>query len=110
MTAQDRRAAAPSMEAPVGPYRFHLFLAGDEPNSRRARENLKRICSEHISTECELQITDVLQDFQVALERGIYITPALLVEAPGTPKTIFGNLSNTAKVLSALGLKETVDV
>lgn len=90
-------------------YQLHLFVAGDEPNSRRARENLQRICSEHLEGDCAIEETDVFSDFQRALEMGIYVTPALVVERPGRTVTVFGNLSNTRKVLDALGLEASDD-
>jgi circadian clock protein KaiB len=99
----DRTNASLSGQEAV--YRLHLFVAGNEPNSRRARENLHRICAEHLTGECDLQVTDVLEDFRTALDRGVFITPALLVDAPPPPVTVFGNLSNTARVLEALGLE-----
>ncbi len=99
--------AEPEESRPV--YHMHLFVAGDEPNSRRARENLERLCADHVPGECEIEITDVLVDFQEAIDAGIYVTPALLVNRTESKVTIFGNLSNTQKVLAALGLEETVD-
>ena len=111
------------MTAPLGPqvedasgqvsdkahYVMHLFVAGDEPNSRQARDNLERICTEYVDDECEITVTDVLEEFDVALEAGIFMTPALIVSEPGPAVTIFGNLKNTSSVLSALGLEEIAD-
>ncbi|MFW5867278.1 MAG: circadian clock KaiB family protein [Armatimonadota bacterium] len=90
-------------------YHLHLFVAGDEPNSRRARENLERICAEHIADECRIEETDVFSEFQTALEMGVYVTPALIVSRPEQTVTVFGNLSDTRKVLEALGLEERND-
>lgn len=98
----------PPHNAAMEQYRLRLFVAGDEPNSRRARENLAHICEEHVSEPCELEITDVLEDFEIALELGIYVTPALLIEAAGPRVTVFGNLSDINKVLKAMGLEESV--
>ena len=91
-------------------HRLHLFVAGEEPNSRRAKENLHLICSQHLPGDCELEITDVLQDFRRALDHGIFITPALIVRDGERMVTIFGNLSDTAVVLAALGLEERQNV
>ena len=90
-------------------YRLHLFVAGTERNSRQARENLDRICSEYMTAECELVVTDVLENFKPALEAGVYVTPALVIDAPLPRLTVFGNLSDTEKLLDALGLEEAVD-
>jgi circadian clock protein KaiB len=85
-------------------YRLRLFVAGDESNSRRARENLARLCEEHMKERYELEIVDVLQDFRTALADGVLVTPTLIVVAPPPRVTVLGNLSDTEKVLSALRL------
>ncbi len=90
-------------------YQLHLFVAGDEPNSRRARENLERICSEYLAGDCRIEETDVFSEFQTALETGTYVTPALVIKTPESTGTVFGNLSDTRKVLEALGLEERND-
>ena len=46
----------------------------------------------------------IVEDERItALENNVLLTPALIVVAP-EPATILGNLSNTEKVLDALGL------
>ncbi len=47
---------------------------------------------------------DVLEDFKSALENNVLLTPALMVLSHLTQVTIFGTLSDTQKVLSALQL------
>ena len=85
-------------------HRLQLFVAGTEPNSQLARENLKRIIAAHLKDNCELAIVDVLKDFQTALAANVLVTPALVVDAAGTRTIIFGNLTETTKVLAALRL------
>jgi len=108
MTAE-KPATAPSPVVNTVCYRLHLFVAGDQPNSRLARENLEQICQNYLVGRCEIAQTDVLDDFQVALEMGIYVTPALVVMEPEPQVTIFGNLRDTEKVLEALGVGGTED-
>jgi len=84
-------------------YVLRLFVAGDEPNSKKARENLTKLCETHLQGEYEVEIVDVLEDFEAALEGNVLLTPALIVLAP-EPARIFGNLNDTDKVLGALGL------
>ena len=83
---------------------FQLFVAGDETHSRMARGNLKRICESHIEGRCEVQIVDVFKSFDIALENGIFLTPALIKVSPLPRATIFGDLSDTSEVLTALQL------
>ena len=85
-------------------YRFRLFVAGDEPNSVRAKAVLSRLCDRHLRGRCEIQIVDVFEDYQAVIDYGISVVPALIVEAPPPARTIVGSLSDEDKVLAALGL------
>lgn len=109
MAARARNTAEGSPGEGDARYQLHLFVAGDEPNSRRARENLERICSEYLDGDCTIEETDVFSDFQSALKMGIYVTPALMITTSESSVTVFGNLSNTQKIVDALGLEESDD-
>ena len=87
-----------------GRYNLRLFVANGEPNSNKAKENLARICETHLKGRCDVEIIDVLVDFEAALKNNILITPTLLLVDPPPRITIFGNLGDTGKVMSALRL------
>lgn len=87
-------------------YRFRLFIAGNEPNSHLAEQNLRALCFAYLSDRHHIEIIDVFQNFEAALQAHIMVAPAVLVMAP-RPVTLFGTLTDTAKILTALGLKET---
>ena len=85
---------------------LRLFVAGDEPNSRRAKENLSNLCDEYLKGDCKIETIDILKDYQTAINDRIFVTPALKVEMTQKPTlTIYGNLSDEKKLLSALGVK-----
>ena len=92
-----------TMGQPV--FSFLLFVAGDEPNSMLAKNNLLRICHEHLNGCNDIQIVDVLQDFSKAIDHGIIVTPTLILMQPEPRVTIYGNLNDTGKVMAALRLK-----
>lgn len=98
------RAFPTGPACPAGGYRLVLFVAGEEKNSRLARDNLQRLCDTELGDDCEVRIVDVLEDFAPALEHNVLLTPALLVLAPPPEAMIVGNLKNRDKVLTALGL------
>jgi circadian clock protein KaiB len=104
MKRPDQRDRAEGAETREKPCVFKLFVAGDERNSRLARENLKRFCEKYLNSRYEIEIVDVLQDFKSALENNVFLTPALIVISDLTYVTIFGTLSDAHKVLSALQL------
>ena len=101
------RAFAPEAKAQGKTYVLRLFVAEDEPNSMQAKKNLKRICRDHLKGDCEVEIIDVLEDFEAALKNNVLVTPALIVDAPSPSLTIVGNLSDTQNILSALRITGT---
>jgi circadian clock protein KaiB len=85
-------------------YRIILFVAGDERNSRVARENLARLCAKDLQGRCDVEIVDVLENFAAALEHQVLLTPCLLWVEPPPGAMIIGNLSDLERVRSALHL------
>lgn len=83
---------------------FRLFIAGDEPNSRLARQNLEALCDAHLAGRHRIEVVDVLLDFEAALEAHIVVVPALVMVAPHTA-TFYGTLTDRSKVLAALALE-----
>jgi circadian clock protein KaiB len=104
MNRPERKAKTKGTEAQGEKYILRLFMAGDEPNSRQARENLERLQETHLKMPHKKEIVDVLQDFQTALENNVLVTPCLILDSPQPRVTIFGNLSDTERVVSALRL------
>jgi circadian clock protein KaiB len=84
--------------------RLRLFVAGDEPNSRQARQNLDSLCREYLDGRTEVEIIDVLKDFRAAVAERVLVTPALIVGTPPSRVVVLGNLNDTARVLAALGI------
>jgi len=84
--------------------RMMLFVADDEQNSRRARENVQRACGDKLGKEYELEVVDVFDQFQTALDHDIMVTPTLVVLEPTPRVTLLGDLSDTAKLRTVLRL------
>jgi circadian clock protein KaiB len=104
MTQTQDPVTTPGPSGACERYVLWLFVAGDEMNSRQARQHLTQLCEQYLNGCCHIVIHDVLQDFQIALDNHIVVTPTLIRVIPLPRVTIFGNLSNTARVLAALGL------
>ncbi|GAB4504274.1 MAG: hypothetical protein Fur0043_12680 [Anaerolineales bacterium] len=98
----------PSVKPPVQQagdapfYVLRLFVAGDEPNSARAKAALRRLSETHLRGRCEIQIIDVYQDYQAAIDHQIVIVPCLVVVSPPPGRTIVGSLKDEASLLAAL--------
>lgn len=82
-------------------YQMRLFVAGNEPNSALARQNISAICADHLEGDFDLQVIDVFKDFAVAMRENILITPALIIDKPVSVR-VFGTLKDKDKVLAIL--------
>lgn len=82
--------------------RLMLFVAGQEPNSRAARENLRKIFAAEPGCASEVQVVNVFEDHRAALEYGVLVTPCLLVLGVEPRVMIVGTLQETQKVRGAL--------
>lgn len=85
-------------------YVLCLFVTGASPNSVRAIINIKEICEEHLKGQYNLEIIDVYQQADVAAKEQLVALPMLLKRKPLPEKRLIGDLSDTTKVLNALGL------
>jgi circadian clock protein KaiB len=85
-------------------YRLKLFIAGNEPNSVQAINNIRKILDSRIKDRYKLEIVDILSDFQAAINHGVLVTPMLIIVEPSPETTIVGTLSDTEKVKTALRL------
>lgn len=92
------------MEETESHFSLKLFISGASPNSARAIANLKSICEKHIHAEYELEIIDVYQQPSKAKSEQLIALPMLIKYLPLPVKKLFGDMSDTAKVLKGLGL------
>lgn len=93
-----------SEKAPVE-YILKLFVTGASPNSVRAIANLKSICQQYLVDNYSLDIIDVYQQFLEAEHYQLIALPMLIKYEPAPLRRIIGDLSDTEKVLKALGLE-----
>jgi circadian clock protein KaiB len=83
-------------------YHLVLFVAGNEPNSLLARRNLQTICTQHLEGDCNVEVVDVLEDYQKALDYGVFVTPALVARSGDVTATFLGNLNRVERIVAAL--------
>ena len=98
-------AATPSQDGAAKPaYVLKLFISGQTSRSTLALKNLRKICDANLSGKYELEVVDIYQDPRRAAQAQIVAAPTLLKVSPEPLRRIIGDLSDTAKVLAALGL------
>nr|WP_294503711.1 circadian clock KaiB family protein [uncultured Rhodopila sp.] len=85
-------------------HRLRLIVAGSTIRSRRAIENLRRVCKEHLGGHSDLEIIDIYQQPQFAKEYQVIAAPTLVKLLPLPVRRIVGDLSEEDRLLRALDL------
>ncbi len=93
----------------VGTHVLRLYVAGMGPKSLQAINNIKDICEEYLSGQCQLEIIDIYQNPIFAKDGQIVAAPTLVKELPLPLKKIIGNMADTDRVLVGLDLKLKAD-
>ncbi len=88
-----------------GKYVLRLFVAGINPKSKKAIENLKEVCDEELKGQYELEIIDIYQQPIFAKEGQIIAAPTLIKELPQPVRRFVGDLSDKKKLLLGLDLR-----
>jgi circadian clock protein KaiB len=91
--------------APEGGWCLRLYVAGRNPRSVRALENLKALCETHLAGRCDVEIIDLLENPALARGDQIVAVPTLVRKLPEPVRRIIGDLSNTERVLVGLDLR-----
>src|SRR5690242_4501929 len=90
-------------EAPrsVAPERYvlRLYVAGTSPGSTRAVETLNRLCEQYLRGRYDLEVVDVYQQPQLAVDDHIIAVPMLLRRSPPPMRRLLGDLSDLPRVL-----------
>ena len=87
-------------------YVLRLFVAGINPKSRKAIENLRKILEENLKGQYELEIIDIYQQPIFAKEGQIVAAPTLIKELPPPLRRFVGDMSNKERILLGLHLKK----
>lgn len=85
-------------------YILKLYITGMSSASLRALENITRICEEHLKGNYSLEVIDIYKYPVVVLENDIIACPTLVKEAPGKLRRMIGDLSDTGRIMSGLGI------
>lgn len=87
-------------------YILRLFIAGINPKSRDAIENLRKILEENLKDRYELEIIDIYQQPIFAKDNQIIAAPTLLKELPPPLQRFVGIMSNKEKILLGMNVKK----
>ena len=95
------------VESPIEPgekWEMRLYIAGETPRSRVALDNLKRVCWNYLSGQCNIKVIDLRKHPEMAARKQITEIPTLIKELPPPMRRLIGDLSKTEKVLVGLDL------
>ena len=87
------------------PYKLRMYVTGASPNSARAISNIKNICEKYLSGMYDLEVVDIYQEPIKAQTEQVIALPMLVKSSPLPFKRLIGDMSDTKKVLTALGLE-----
>jgi circadian clock protein KaiB len=93
---------------PRSKYKFELYTAEGTENSSLAFSNLLALCKTHLADHYDIEVIDVLRSPQRALAQSIRMTPTLVKLSPNPKRTIVGTLTQTQRVMAALGIEKIV--
>jgi len=89
---------------PAREYEFRLYIAGTNPNSVRAIENVRRLCKSLRPSRCDLDIIDLYQQPGLARQDDVVAAPALIKISPLPRRVFVGDLADTNRVFTGLGI------
>ncbi len=92
-------------EKDKGNYVLRLYVTGMTPNSRRAIENVRKICKDHLEGRYKLEIIDIYQQPIFAKEGQIVAAPTLVKELPPPLRKFIGDMSQTERILLGLDVR-----
>jgi circadian clock protein KaiB len=85
-------------------YKLRLIVAGTSVRSRRAIENLRLVCAEHLKDNVDFEIVDIHQQPHLARTYQVVAAPTLLRLLPLPVRRIIGDLSERNRVIEGLEL------
>ena len=88
---------------------FQLYITGASPNSSRAITNLKKIFDKQLEKNYDMEIIDVYQHPVLAKRENIIALPLLIKRRPLPERRLIGDMSDTIKLMSLIGLEKIVE-
>ena len=86
-------------------YVLRLYVTGMTPRSTEAFATIKALCEERLHGRYELEVIDIYQHPQLAIDEQIIAVPTLVKKLPAPLRRLVGDLSNEERVLLGLDLR-----
>lgn len=86
-------------------YVLRLYVTGMTQRSTEAFAVIKALCEERLQGRYELEVIDIYQHPQLAIDEQIIAVPTLVKKLPAPLRRLVGDLSNEDRVLLGLDLR-----
>lgn len=86
-------------------YLLRLFVAGPTSQSTRAVVNTRKLCEEHLEGRYDLEVVDISQSPEDARNAQIVAVPTLVKVLPLPLRRFVGDMSDTTRILTRMGLE-----
>ena len=86
-------------------YVLRLYVTGMTPRSTEAFASIKALCEERLQGRYELEVIDIYQHPQLAIDEQIIAVPTLVKKLPAPLRRLIGDLSDENRVLLGLDLR-----
>jgi len=86
-------------------YVLRLYVTGMTPRSTEAFATIKALCEDRLHGRYELEVIDIYQHPQLAIDEQIIAVPTLVKTLPPPLRRLIGDLSNEERVLLGLDLR-----
>ena len=85
-------------------YKLKVYIVGETQNTKKLLDDLNLVLKKGLKKSYSLEVIDVLDHPQRAIDDKIFATPTLVKVDPPPLKMIIGNLSDKEIILEKLGL------
>jgi circadian clock protein KaiB len=92
--------------SPENGWVFGLYVAGRSPRSRRALDNLTKLCEDQLSGRYEIEVIDLTVEASRARSDNIVAVPTLIRRTPAPVLRLIGDLADTECLLRELQLEQ----
>lgn len=100
-----KSASAAALVSPPPRWYLRLYVTGQTPKSAAAFANLKAFCEGYLKGRYRITIIDLLQQPHLAKGDQILAVPTVVRRLPRPVRTLFGDFSQTSRVLVGLDLQ-----
>jgi circadian clock protein KaiB len=91
-------------ESPDARFVLRLYVSGMTARSRRAIDNIQKLCEEQLAGRYDLEIIDIYQQPDLAKGAQVIAAPTLVKSLPPPLKKVIGDMGDPGRIMVVLGI------